>query len=174
MASIPIAFGRSRRVVACSGCTSCGARGPVNTVQVTLNRRENGPMRRVLTLAAAQSYKAVTSVRRRHPYPLHMSTRQLSLRSWHSAGRAGQPNPEAISWHVRTPCFSPAFGIAWKVHSRRGASCAPRRDLDTCHNLYPAAADNVLCCHPSPCRRAAPDKLGALTAAVYRYNVYVY
>ena len=28
--------------------------------------------------------------------------------------------------------FSPAFDIAWKVHSRRGASCAPRRDLDTC------------------------------------------
>ena len=28
--------------------------------------------------------------------------------------------------------FSPAFSIAWKVHSRRGASCAPRRDLDTC------------------------------------------
>ena len=28
--------------------------------------------------------------------------------------------------------FSPAFSIAWKVHSRRAASCAPRRDLDTC------------------------------------------
>ena len=41
-------------------------------------------------------------------------------------------------------------------------------------NLCPAAGDNVLCCHPSPCRRAAPDKHGALTVAVYRYNVYVY
>ena len=28
--------------------------------------------------------------------------------------------------------FSPAFGITWKVHSRQGASCAPRRDIDTC------------------------------------------
>ena len=28
--------------------------------------------------------------------------------------------------------FGPAFDIAWKVHSRRGASCAPRRDIDTC------------------------------------------
>ena len=74
----------------------------------------------------------VTSVRRRHPYPLHMSTHQVSLRSWHSACRAGQPIPEGISRHVRTLRFSPAFGIAWKVHSRRAASCAPRRDLDTC------------------------------------------
>ena len=37
--------------------------------------------------------------------------------------------------------------------------------------LCPAAADNVLCCHPSPSRRAAPDKLAALTVAGYRYNV---
>ena len=55
-----------------------------------------------MTLAAARSYKAVTSVRRRYPYPLQMSALHVSPRSWHSAGQAGQPNPEGISWPGET------------------------------------------------------------------------
>ena len=114
---------------------------------MTLNRRENGPTQRVLTLAAARSYKAVTSVRRRYPYPLPMSALHVSPRSWHSAGQAGHtvvrraPGPAYNSAaepgsRKASPGtwgrFRPAFGTAWKVHSRRAASCAPRRDLDTC------------------------------------------
>ena len=59
--------------------------------------------------------------------------------------------------------------------SRAGGALLVRQGVTSIPvNLCPAAADNVLCCHPSPCRRAAPDKLGALTVDVYRYNVYVY
>ena len=101
-ALIPVASSRGGHVIAASRCPPGSARGPVNEAQAPLGHLDHQPARRLSAPGVAPACLAVTPVQRRQPHPSLRSTCRVSARLGCSAGPPGQPDPKALSWHVRT------------------------------------------------------------------------
>ena len=68
----------------------------------TTGHLDQRPARRLSAPGVAPACLAVTPVPWRRPHPSLRSTCRVSARLGCSAGPPGQPDPKALSWHVRT------------------------------------------------------------------------
>ena len=68
----------------------------------TTGHLDHRPARRLSAPGVPPACMAVTPVQRRQPHPSLRSTCRVSARLGCSAGPPGQPDPKALSWHVRT------------------------------------------------------------------------
>ena len=164
-ASITVAYGRLRHEIASSRCTSGAARRPVTTVQVPPDISTIGPDdvsgRRAQLLHAVRPRRYHGDVR-----TLHSGRLADSARCWAQRWPAWSAGPQR-------PCRSRVDTLGLRSSSLRRSKAGGA--LRVCHgvtsrpvNMCPAAADDVLGCHPPECSRAAADKLGAARTAADR------
>ena len=99
----------------------------------TTGHLDQQPERRLSAPGAAPACLLVTPVLWRQPHPSFWSTCRLSARaralgtaSTGRVSRTRKPSPGTCG------LAGPGFGIAWEVSSRRGASRAPWRGVETC------------------------------------------